>query len=336
MPNLGLGVSIAHPRASGSSGNIRTLYSDSFIEWPNSGATFRDRQFFSSSSYTNIEYGGGILTQNTGASGRHVFVYFNCDEHLGQYQTYDPNTQYGFGPYVYGGTYGHAVFQKQFPTVRGLPPIFLASAAGGIPSPGTDINGWKRFHPTLLPIEIGKSIIVSFNFKAVSPGDLSTASALRFAILDSSIGGSPYYLNDDNQGLTNAIFGGNGNTPGYRGYMTTLSSTVNVNSHKILTRTTTTNTSLVNSITGVWTQVANQTASNVLLDNNYSVELKVNRTGSSTIVYTGKITGGTLSGGTLSYTDNAPSTFVFDTLALDVVANACAAYQISNVKAIYV
>jgi len=329
MPNLGLGVSIAHPRASGSSGRARTLYSDSFIEWPNSGATFRDRQILSSSSSLNIEYGSGILTQNTGASGRHVLVYFNCDKQL--YPVYTFPNAYALNSEVYGDSYGHAIFRKTALGGGTTAPLFSNPA-----NPGQDANGWTRIHPTLLPLEIGKSIIVSFNFRAVSPGDLSTANALRFAILDSSIGGSPYYLNSDNHGLTNALFGGNGNTPGYRGYMTTLSSTVNSNSHKILTRTTTTNTALVNSVTGVWTQVANQTASNVLLDDNYSVELKVNRTGSSAIVYTGKITGGTLSGGTLSYTDNAPSTFVFDTLAIDVVVNACAAYQVSNIEALYV
>jgi len=330
MPNLGLGVSIAHPRASGSSGEARTLYSDSFIEWPNSGATFRDRQILSSSSSTNIEYGGGIYTQNTGASGRHSLVYFNCDKQL--YPVYTFPNAYALNSEVYGGSYGHAIFRKTALGGGTTAPLFSNPA-----NPGQDANGWTRIHPTLLPLEIGKSIIVSFNFKAVSPGDLSIANALRFAILDSSIGGSPYYLNSDNHGLTNVLFGGNGNTPGYRGYMTTLSSTVNVNSHKILTRTIdNTNTGLVNTITGVWAQVANQTASNVLLDNDYSVELKVKRTGSSTIVYTGKITGGALSGGTLSYTDNAPSTFVFDTLALDVTANACAGFQVSNIEALYV
>jgi hypothetical protein len=328
MPNLGLGVSIAHPRASGSSGEARTLYSDSLIAWPNSGATFRDRQIFSSSNSGTVSYGNGIFQQITGASGRHALVYFNCDKQL--YPVYNSDDSYVVDDQVYGGSYGHAIFEK---TAGGTgAPIFLNPS-----NPGQDANGWTRVHPTLEPLEIGKSIIVSFNFEAVSPGNLLTASSLRFAILDSSIGGSPYYLNSDNHGLANALFGGNGNTPGYRGYMTTLSATVNVNSHRILTRTIdNTNTNLVNTITGVWDQVANQTASNLSLDNNYSVELKVKRTGSSTIVYTGKITGGTLSGGTLSYTDNAPSTFVFDTLAIDVVANACASFRVSNIEALYV
>lgn len=328
MPNLGLGVSIAHPRASGSSGNARTLYSDSLIAWPNSGATFRDRQIFSSSGSATVSYGNGIFQQTTGASARHALVYFNCDKQL--YPVYNSDDSYVVDDQVYGGSYGHAIFEK---TAGGTgAPIFLNPS-----NPGQDANGWTRVHPTLEPLEIGKSIIVSFNFEAVSPGNLLTANSLRFAILDSSIGGSPYYLNSDNHGLANALFGGNGNTPGYRGYMTTLSATVNVNSHRILTRTLdNTDTNLVNTITGIWTQVANQTASNVLLDNNYSVELKVKRTGSSTIVYTGKITGGTLSGGTLSYTDNAPSTFVFDTLAINVGTNICASFRVSNIEALYV
>lgn len=329
MPNLGLGVSIAHPRASGSSGEARTLYSDSLIAWPNSGATFRDRQIFSSSNSGTVAYGGGIFQQFTGASGRHALVYFNCDKQL--YPVYNFGDSYVVDSQVYGGSYGHAIFEKTALGGGTGAPIFLSPF-----NPGQDANGWTRVHPTLEPLEIGKSIIVSFNFKALSPGNLSISNSLRFAILDSSIGGFPYYINADEHGLSNPLFGGDGETPGYRGYMTTLSSTVNTNSHKILTRTTTTNTSLVNSITGVWTQVANQTASNLSLDVDYSVQLKVNRTGSSTIVYTGTITGGTLSGGTLSYTDNAPSTFVFDTLALDVVANACTSFQVSNIEAIYV
>jgi hypothetical protein len=328
MPNLGLGVSIAHPRASGSSGNARTLYSDSLIAWPNSGATFRDRQIFSSSSSATVSYGNGIFQQTTGASGRHALVYFNCDKQL--YPVYNSDDSYVVDDQVYGGSYGHAIFEK---TAGGTgAPIFLNPS-----NPGQDANGWTRVHPTLEPLEIGKSIIVSFNFEAVSPGNLLTANSIRFAILDSSIGGSPYYLNNDNHGLANALFGGNGNTPGYRGYMTTLSATVNVNSHRIFTRTIdNTNTNLVNTVNAIWAQAAHQTASNILLDNNYSVELKVNRTGSSTIVYTGKITGGTLSGGTLSYTDNAPSTFVFDALALDVVGNACESFRVSNIEALYV
>ena len=323
MPNLGLGVSIAHPRASGSSGEARTLYSDSLIAWPNSGATFRDRQIFSSGLSGNVDYGAGIFEQITGASGRHALVYFNCDKYL--YPVYNFGDFYGEDSQVYGGSYGHAIFEQTALGGGTGAPFFLGT------TPGTqDPNGWTRVYPNLGPLEIGKSIIVSFNFKAVSPGDLSIANALRFAILDSSPDGSPYYLNSDNHGLANALFAV------YRGYMTTLSSTVNTNSHKILTRTSPVNTSLVSSITGVWSQIANQTASNLSLDINYSVELKVERTGSSTIVYTGKITGGTLSGGILSYTDNAPPTFVFDTLALYVVGGACASFQVSNIEALYV
>ena len=328
MPNLGLGVSIAHPRATGfSSGETRILYSDSFIAWPNSGATFRDRQIFSSSVSGTVTYGGGIFQQSTGASGRHALVYFNCDKYL--YPVYNSDNSYVVDDQVYGGSYGHAIFEK---TAGGAgAPIFLNPL-----NPGQDANGWTRVHPTLEPLEIGKSIIVSFNFKALSPGSLLNANSIRFAILDSSIGGTPYYINSDNQGLTNALFGGNGNTPGYRGYMTTLAASAGVTGHRIFTRTNTTSNSLVNTITGVWTEEATQATSNLSLDVDYSVELKVRRTGSSIIVYTGRVTGGTLAGGTLSYTDYAPSTFVFDTLVFDTISNACTSFQVSNIEAIYV
>lgn len=328
MPNLGLGVSIAHPRASGSSGNARTLYSDSLIAWPNSGATFRDRQIFSSSGSANVSYGNGIFQQITGASGRHALVYFNCDKQL--YPVYNFGDSYVVDSQVYGGSYGHAIFEK---TAAGAPatsaPIFLNPF-----NPGGDANGWTRVHPTLEPLEIGKSIIVSFNFIALSPGDLSNSNSIRFAILDSSIGGFPYYINADEHGLSNPLFGGDGETPGYRGYMTTLSS--GTLGHRIFNRTTTTSNSLVNSISAAWTQISSIPTSNLSLDVNYSVKLKVTRTGSNTIVYAGEVTGGTLSGGALSYTNNFPDTFVFDTLAVDVIANACASFQISNIEAIYV
>jgi hypothetical protein len=327
MPNLGLGVSIAHPRASGSSGNARTLYSDSLIAWPNSGATFRDRQIFSSSNSGTVSYGNGIFQQTTGASGRHALVYFNCDKQL--YPVYNFGDSYVVDSQVYGGSYGHAIFEKTALGGGTSAPIFLNPF-----NPGQDANGWTRVHPTLEPLEIGKSIIVSFNFIALSPGGLSNSNAIRFAILDSSIGGFPYYINADEQGLSNPLFGGDGETPGYRGYMTTLSS--GTLGHKIFSRTTTTSNSLVNTITGVWTQTSSIPTSNLSLDVNYSVKLKVTRTGSNTIVYAGEVTGGTLSGGALSYTNNFPDTFVFDTLAVDVIANSCASFQISNIEAIYV
>jgi hypothetical protein len=328
MPNLGLGVSIAHPRATGSSsGETRILYSDSFIAWPNSGATFRDRQIFSSGASGTVTYGGGIFQQSTGASGRHALVYFNCDKYL--YPVYNSDGSYVVDDQVYGGSYGHAIFEK---TAGGAgAPIFLNPL-----NPGQDANGWTRVHPTLEPLEIGKSIIVSFTFRALSPGTLVQNNMIRFAILDSSIGGTPYYINSDSQGLTNALFGGNGNTPGYRGYMTTLAASATNTGHRIFTRTTTTSNALVNTLTNVWTERATQATSNLSLDVNYSVELEVKRTGSSIIVYTGRVTGGTLAGGTLSYTDYAPSTFVFDTLALDVISNTCDSFQVSNIKATYV
>lgn len=328
MPNLGLGVSIAHPRATGSSsGETRILYSDSFIAWPNSGATFRDRQIFSSSGSSTVSYGNGIFQQTTGASGRHALVYFNCDKQL--YPVYNSNDSYATEDQVYGGSYGHAIFEK---TAGGAgAPIFLNPS-----NPGQDANGWTRVHPTLEPLEIGKSIIVSFTFRALSPGTLVQNNMIRFGILDSSIGGTPYYINSDSHGLTNALFGGNGNTPGYRGYMTTLADSGDNTGHRIFTRTATTSNALVNTLTNVWTERATQATSNLSLNVNYSVELEVKRTGSSIIVYTGRVTGGTLAGGTLSYTDYAPSTFVFDTLAVDVIINTCDSFQVSNIKATYV
>jgi len=328
MPKLGLGINVANSSASGSaSGQITTLYSDSLIAWPNTGATFRDRQIFSSSTSGTVVYGGGIFQQISGVSGRHSLVYFNCDKEL--YPIYDNTTSWNLNSEVYGGSYGHAIFRKT--ALAGTAaPIFLGT------TPGTqDPNGWTRIHPTLTPLQIGQAIVASFNFKALSPGSgLTTANSLRFAVLDSSIPTNPKYVNADNHGLSNAIFGGNGGSPGYRGYMSTISATVNVNSNKVLTRTTTTSSSLVNSITGVYTQVANQSASGLVHDVLYAVSLKVQRTAVNTIVYTWNMTGGSLTGGLLSYTDNSPSTFVFDTLAFDVVADACSAFEVSNVKAV--
>jgi hypothetical protein len=329
MPKLGLGINVANSSASGSAGGqITTLYSDSLIAWPNTGATFRDRQIFSSSSSGTVVYGGGVFQQITGAAGRHSLVYFNCDKEL--YPVYTFGNAYALNSEVYGGAYGHAIFRKTALGGGTTAPLFLGT------TPGTqDPNGWTRIHPTLTPLGIGQAIVASFNFKAVSPGTgLTTANSLRFAILDSSIPTDPKYVNADNHGLSNAIFGGNGGSPGYRGYMSTISASGGVNANKVLIRTTTTSSSLVNSTTGVYTQVANTTATNLAHDVLYAVSLKVQRTAVNTIVYTWNMTGGSLTGGLLSYTDNSPSTFVFDTLAFDVVADACSAFEVSNVKAV--
>lgn len=329
MPKLGLGINVANSSASGSAGGqITTLYSDSLIAWPNTGATFRDRQIFSSGLSGNVVYGGGVFKQITGVSGRHALVYFDCDKEL--YPVYNFGESYVVDSQVYGGSYGHAIFEKTGLGGGTGAPLFLGT------TPGTqDPNGWTRIHPTLTPLEIGQAVVASFGFKALSPGTgLTTSNSLRFAILDSSIPTDPKYVNADDHGLANAIFGGNGGSPGYRGYMSTISSTVNVNSNKVLTRTTPTNTSLVNTISGVYTPVANQSASGLAHDTLYAVSLKVQRTAVNTIVYTWNMTGGSLTGGLLSYTDNSPSTFVFDTLVFDVVSNACSAFEVSNVKVV--
>jgi hypothetical protein len=327
MPKLGLGLNLSG--ASSASTKVVTLYEDSFVS---GSAGFNNRQFFSSGVGTDVTWGSGVLQNITSAANRQLLVYFDCLKD--QYPTYSSTASYNNGAIVYGGVNGHALFQRTA-SGSGNPgaPNFLFT-----PSGTQDANGWTRHRPTLRTIQAGKTLTFNIKFRAISPGTIG-ANAFRFAVLDSTIGGTKTYVNADNLGLSNTLYGGNGVSPGYRGYMSAFA----VSNQKILTRILTTNNSLVNTVSLVWEENILPSLSNLSLDTTYQVILKINRPTSSpsSLIISSTIAGGTVTGQggilfpTITYTDIAPSTFSFDTFVAYTTSTACTALQLFDAKATY-
>jgi len=335
MPKLGLGINLTSNVSSTPVFGTLNLYQDSFIAYPNSGFSFVNRQFFSSGASSSVTYGNGLFRQAIGASGRHIVGYFDCNAE--QYPTYDNGVGYPIGAVVYGGIYGHGLFQRTGnPGNPGYPPNFLFT-----PSGTQDASGWTRIHPFLRTILVDEELTVTFNLSLVSPQTtLSTTNAIRFGLFDSSTNTNPLtYVNADNLSLSNAIYGGTGVGPGYRGYMSAISSAAS-NNHRIHTRTTTTDPRLISTTTAVYTENAASTFSGLTTDTTYLITLTIKRlpgsvsAPSGALLYTSSISGGSTSGSgtTLSWTDNSPSTFSFDTLCVYSIANACTSFDLSNVN----
>lgn len=340
MPKLGLGVDISsRPRGSLSGPtNVITLCDDNFISWPTNSAGFTTRQFFSSGPDV-ITWGSGYLQNVTSGSNRHLITYFDCLKE--QYPVYYNGIAYGAGnQIVYGGIYGHGLFQKTGAGAGGgsggWPPNFLFT-----PSQTQDANGWTRVRPTLRTIQAGKTLTISFGFRAVSPGTIGS-NTFRFAVLNSTIGGTKLYVNADNFGLANTLYGGNGTLPGFRGYMAIFASTL----YKILTRTDTSSNSLVNTLAGattVWTENISRNLVNLSLDTDYNVVLKIYRPidTPTSLIISSNISGGNVQNQngvlspTITYTDVAPSTFAFDTFVAYTTSSGCSGLKLTNFKATY-
>jgi hypothetical protein len=334
MPKLGVGINLDARESGSLSGpvNALTLYEDPFVFWPTSLAGFLNRQFFSSENASYITSGSGYLQNNIG--GSHLITYFDCLKE--QYPKYLNTYPYALGSIVYGGIYGHALFQRTGNAgVSGFQPNFLYT-----PSGTQDTSGWTRYRPTLRTIQAGKTLTASFTFTAIGPGTIAS-NAFRFGILDSTIGGVNTYLNEDNLGLVDARFGGNGASPGYRGYMTTFAG-----SQKIFTRTLTTSTNLISSISSggtIWTENVSTNLVNLAVNKAYNVVLKITRplATPTSLLFSSMITGNGVTGPgstltpTVTWSDSAPSTFSFDTFVAYTTTTGSSGLRLENVKIAY-
>jgi hypothetical protein len=335
MPKLGLGINLTSNVSSTPVFSTLNLYRDSFIAYPNSGYSFLNRQFFSSGSSSTVTYGSGIYRQTIGSSGRHAIGYFDCNAE--QYPTYDNGVGYSIGAVVYGGIYGHGLFRRTGnPGNPGYPPNFLFT-----PSGTQDASGWTRIHPVLRTIMADEELKVTFNLRLNSSGTgLVSVNAIRFGLFDSSTNTDPLtYVNADNLTVSNAIYGGTGTGPGYRGYMSGISSAAS-NNHRIHTRTTTTDPRLISTTSAVYTENVASAFSGFTSETTYLITLTIKRlpgsvsAPSGALLYTSSISGGSLSGSgtTLSWTDNSPSTYSFDTLCLYGGSFSCVSFDLSNVN----
>jgi len=291
------------------------LYSDMLT----AGGSFADRQWVTSGANSgdsnSIAYGNGEVRIFSGASGRHCLCHFDCMKD--QYPTFSESA-YNVGDIVYGGLYGHGLYQKtgsasnpQVPRV--LSPIYTSATNA------QDANGWTRYRPTPRQIAQGGTLSISFKLKLNRTGFVITSNnAIRIGLFD-SVGS---YINYDNHGLSNAVFNG------YSGYMFGYGPADN----RLLKRTETANPPLLSTINGVYQQLSTFSVGGFGGQNEYDVSIKLKRIGSS-LEITSHIYGSGYSS-KFTHIDATPFTS-FDTLAFYTVSNNVASIAVSNPIASY-
>ena len=229
-----------------------------------------------------------------------------------QYPVFASANTYSIGDIVYGGASGHGLYSKT--ALASGAPIFSSATNA------QDANGWTRYRPASRNIEEGKSLNISLKLKMDRTGyTITTSNAVRIGLF-SSAGG---YLNIDNHGLSNAIFNG------YSGYMFGYGPANN----KILKRTATTNTALLGTTAGVYTELSSQSVSGFGLNDEYDVSLCLKRV-SGALSLTSLITGDGYSF-TASHTDSSSPYLTFDTIALYTVSNNVTSLAVSNPITVY-
>ena len=315
MPKLGLGIDATVKTKSFKS---LSLYSDSLIAYPTSGYTFVNRQFFSSSLASNINYGSGKITQTIGASGRHLLVHFNCDKI--NYSTYNNGIPYGLDSIVYGGEYGHALFKRTGnPGNPGFAPNFLFT-----PVSTQDARGWTRYKPVLPGIKLGQELQFNFNIILNTAGaSLSTVNSIRFGLFDSS---SAVYINSDN------LSGSSTSYNNYSGYLFTISSASLPSLNQRIYARVPPSLTLINAISSFTDKIA-QSITGVSGDVDYYVSIRIRRSGQNSINLKYSITGAGLGGNTtLSFEDTSPASYAFDTFVVFASASSCNSFTLSNIS----
>jgi len=301
-----------------------TLYEDNFSN------TFVGRQVFSSRSGLGVTYpSDGTITFVTGATTCGALVHFDCLKD--KYPSYNNGLGYAIGDIVYGGYYGHGLFQRTGnPGNPGYPPII--SQAGGT----QDASGWTRYRPTTLGRleKDGDGTYITFDIELLGTAGTAanTANVLRFGIFDSNVGSNelPKLINVDNFGGTNSLFGGYSSGLGYRGYMMTYSG--NPNNVQTNWKRLAFSSNLMSS-TGTYAQVsaAPQAPVGMNIGNVYNIGLEAVRINDS-VEFKSYISGTGINT-VLSYVDNAPETYNFDTCAINIISNVCSSYKISQMVA---
>lgn len=298
-------------------------YTDDFINSFVSRQVFVNRLSLSVSSF-----GNGFMTCTNSLGSYQLICY--ADAQKDKYPTYDNGFSYGIGSIVYGGYYGHGLFQRTGnPGNPGYPPII--GQVGGT----QDSSGWTRYRPpSAMRLENdGDGIYMLFSLKPKSPigASFNTGNTLRFGIFDSTIGSSdlPQYINSDNYGgVTNNLFAGYASGQGYRGYMATFSGN-EFNSHFNYKRTTINSASLMGQLSD-YTQLGVQapTPMGFAPDQYRTVGIQVTRIG-DTIEFLSDIADGGGGSSVNSTTDTNPSTYNFDVIAFHLISNVCTSFELT-------
>jgi len=341
MPKLGLGVNLSLQGLAQAEPSSRiSLYSDTMDY---AGTSFQDRQFWVSRTSNAVSYGSGKTsflsgytgTAATGSAGQ-LLHYFDC--YKDAVPTYAGEAGgVGYGP-VYGGYYGHCLYQRTVIGAGGgsggyYPNYATQKQAGDTPS--ADVNGWTRVRPNQRPLGQGNAVIVNFSFKLIGPLN-STGYNFRFGIFKSNP--TTNFIAADSTGTTNAIYAD------YRGYINNFVLNNGNATHRIWSRTTPSNTALMATTTGVYTEnISAAMTSALTTDTTYDCSLKIVRPPSSN--YVAVLSGIAPQGSatsTIQYLDpssllnhatngfNSPDTFSFY-----VTTDNCAAIELSNVSAAF-
>jgi hypothetical protein len=322
VPKYGSGGFVAPPTPATI---YNTIYQDDFIN------TFVSRQVYSSRIDNTVTYtGNGSLTITSPTQSVGFLVNYDCLKD--KYPTYNNGASYGIGDIVYGGYYGHGLFQRTGnPGNPGYAPIITH------PGGGQDTSGWTRYRPATAGrlVNNGDGVYIAFNLILNGPFGAGAllANHLRFGFFDSNVGSEevPKLINADNYGGSNNLFGGYESGLGYRGYMMTASA--NVLAPPVNWKRTSTFASNLMSSTGIYSQLVQspQLESGVLVDSYYNVSLQATRIGNS-VYFEGYMSGPSVEF-TLGYVDPNPDTYNFDVFAANILANTSASFTINTMVA---
>jgi len=291
------------------------LYDDNLID------SFANRQLLGSRT-TGITYANnGKITFLTGSTAQMFLL--NFDAQIDKYPSYDNGFGYPIGDIVYGGYYGHGLFQRTGnPGNPGYPPII--TQANGT----QDESGWTRYRPTDNGrlVNDGDGVEVEFAIKLIAPAgpSFNAAAQLRFGLFDSHVGSEelPKLINNDGFGSSNSLFGGYSSGDGYRGYMTTTSNSA-LYSRILYKRSQPFATNLITSSL-VYTQMTTGANVGMSIGTAYSVYMSVTRLGNSVRYFFN------MNGVGNEVVDANPLTYNFDVLAGNISANVCASFELSN------
>lgn len=276
MPKFGLGVNLSLQGLAKVEPSSRiSLYSDT-MDYA-SGTSFQYRQFWVSRASSFVSYDGSGKTSflagytGTAASGvaGQLLHYFDCyKEEVPTYLGEEGGV--GYGP-VYGGYYGHCLYQRTALGAGGgsggfYPDYATQKQVGDTPS--ADVNGWTRIRPNQRVLEQGNAVIVNFSFKLISPLN-STGYNFRFGVYKSNP--ATKFIASDSTGLSNSIYAD------YRGYINNFVLNNGNATHRIWSRTTPLNTTLMSTTSGVYTENANIAMTALSAGTTYSCSLRIVR-----------------------------------------------------------
>ncbi len=295
---------------------VINLYTDRLLGAGNSADSFEVRQWAGGATggagQPSITYGAGAVTVLTGGNGRFGLCHFDCRRE--NYPTYNELTAYNVGDIVYGGKYGHGLYQK---TASGSgAPIYTRATSGF--SFAQDTNGWTRYRPTIRTIKEGETLKIHFTITLDRTGyTVTAANAMRIGVFKSVWA----YLNSYTGSLSDPIFNG------YSGYMFGVGPAI----LKTLKRTNTSSESLINLVTGVYDDLTQKALVGFGSRDQYEVAIYLNKltTGGLRVSFT-------IDGTTLEHIDTNSPYLEFDTLVFYTAANQVASISLSAPYAAYI